>query len=89
MLVSRRSFAAVAASGILAAQTAHAAPQLGNPDNPPQGPEAIKGNPHSSNDPGLSANPLAPAGTDLLLRPCREKPLDASSPRRLDGRTIS
>jgi oxalate decarboxylase len=55
MIVSRRSFAAVAASGLLvtqAARSAHAAPQLGNPDSPAQGPEAIKGNPHSSNDPG-------------------------------------
>lgn len=34
MIVSRRSFAAVAASGVLAAQAARAAPQLGNPDNP-------------------------------------------------------
>jgi len=59
MIVSRRSFAAVAASGLLVAQSAHAAPQLGNPDNPPQGPEAIKGNPHSSNDPGPENKALA------------------------------
>jgi oxalate decarboxylase len=53
MIVSRRSFAAVAAaSGILATQAARGAPTLGNPDNPPQGPDAIKGNPRSSNDPG-------------------------------------
>lgn len=53
MIVFRRSAsAALAAGGLLASQTAHAAPQLGNPDNPPQGPEAIKGNPQSANSPG-------------------------------------
>ena len=52
MIISRRNFAAAAATGILAAQSAYAAPQLGNPDDPPQGPAAIKDNPHSSNDPG-------------------------------------
>lgn len=58
MIISRRNFAAAAATGILAAQSASAAPQLGNPDNPPQGPAAIKGNPHSSNDPGPKNNIL-------------------------------
>ena len=51
MIVSRRSFAAAAASGLLTAGAASAA-QLGNPDNPPQGPTAIKDNPRSGNVPG-------------------------------------
>lgn len=51
MIVSRRAFAAVTASGILTASAARAA-QVGNSDNPPQGSAAIKNNPRSSNVPG-------------------------------------
>jgi oxalate decarboxylase len=52
MIISRRNMmAAAAAGGILSASAARAV-QLGNPDNPPQGPDAIKGNPHSASDPG-------------------------------------
>jgi oxalate decarboxylase len=50
MIISRRSFATASAAGILAAGSARAA-MLGNPDNPPQGAEAIKGNPQSGSDP--------------------------------------
>lgn len=69
MIVSRRSFAAAAATGILAAQSAYAAPQLGNPDNPPLGPAAIKGNPRSSNDPGPKDPVLSSQFPDSELPP--------------------
>jgi oxalate decarboxylase len=72
MIISRRSFAAATAGGMLAASAARSA-QLGDPDSPPQGPEGIKGNPHSSSDPGpqnkaLDAqfpNDNMPPSTDL------------------------
>lgn len=52
MIISRRNFAAAAAAGgIVAASTARSA-ELGNPDNPPQGPAGIKGTPQSGSDPG-------------------------------------
>lgn len=51
MIVSRRTFAAATASGLLTASAASAA-ELGDPDNPPQGRPAIKDNPRSSNVPG-------------------------------------
>jgi oxalate decarboxylase len=51
MIISRRDFAAVAATGILAAGAANSA-ELGNPDTPPQGPDAIKDNPRSATIPG-------------------------------------
>lgn len=51
MIVSRRSLGAVAATGLLAVGGARAA-VLGNPDNPPQGPSAIRSNPQSGSDPG-------------------------------------
>src|SRR6185437_533232 len=52
MIVSRRGFsAAAAATGLLTAGSARAA-VLGNPDNPAQGPGAVKSNPKSGSDPG-------------------------------------
>jgi oxalate decarboxylase len=93
MIVSRRSFAALAASGVLTAQAAQAAPTLGNPDNPPQGPEAIKGNPHSSNDPGPKNPALGaqvpssemPPSTDSGDVPNFWFPFAAASKRLQDG----
>jgi oxalate decarboxylase len=52
MIVSRRSFAAAATGGGLLAASAVRAAQLGNPDNPPQGLDAIKADPKSKSDPG-------------------------------------
>jgi oxalate decarboxylase len=51
MIVSRRSFAAATAGGILTVNAARAA-ELGNPDVPAQGPAAIKDHPRSANIPG-------------------------------------
>ena len=73
MIVSRRSFAALAASSVLTAQAAHAAPTLGNPDSPAQGVEAIKDNPHSGADPG----PKNPAFGGQF--PSSEMPLSTDS----------
>jgi oxalate decarboxylase len=94
MIVSRRSFATVAAaSGLLATQAARGAPTLGNPDNPPQGPEAIKGNPHSSNDPGPKNEALGtqfpssemPPSTDSGDVPNFWFPFAQASKRMQDG----
>jgi oxalate decarboxylase len=51
MILSRRSFAAATAGGLLAAGAARGA-ELGNPDTPAQGRPAIKNNPRSADDPG-------------------------------------
>jgi oxalate decarboxylase len=67
MIISRRNFA-VAASGLLAAGAAHAA-ELGNPDSPPQGRQAIKANPHSSSDPGPQNKTLDAEFPDSQMPP--------------------
>ncbi len=93
MIVSRRSFAALAASSVLTAQAAHAAPTLGNPDNPAQGVEAIKGNPHSSADPGPKNPALGaqfpssemPLSTDSGDMPNFWFPFAAANKRLQDG----
>jgi oxalate decarboxylase len=93
MIISRRNMmAAAAAGGILSASAARAV-QLGNPDNPPQGPDAIKGNPHSASDPGPK-NPILggqfpdsemPPSTDHGDIPNFWFPFAAANKRTQDG----
>jgi oxalate decarboxylase len=68
MIISRRAFAAATAGGVLASHAASAA-SLGNPDNPPQGLPAIKGNPKSSSDPGPKNQVLDGQFPDLDMPP--------------------
>jgi oxalate decarboxylase len=93
MIVSRRSFAALAASGVLTAQAAHAAPTLGNPDDPAQGADAIKNNPRSGADPGPKNPALGtqfpssemPLSTDVGDMPNFWFPFAAANKRLQDG----
>jgi oxalate decarboxylase len=93
MIVSRRNMlAAAAAGGVLGAGAARAA-QFGNPDSPPEGPAAIKGNPHSASDPGPTNPAFAsqfpasemPPSTDHGDVPNFWFPFDNASRRLQDG----
>lgn len=68
MIVSRRAFAAATAGGLVASRVASAA-SLGNPDSPPQGLPAIKGNPQSSTDPGPQNKTLDGQFPDVDMPP--------------------
>lgn len=70
MIISRRSFAAAAATGMLTARAAAA--ELGNPDNPPQGRPAIKNNPRSADDPGPQNKILDAQFPDSAMPPATD-----------------
>jgi oxalate decarboxylase len=93
MIVSRRKMMAAAAAGGIMSASAAKAVQLGNPDNPPQGPNAIKGNPHSASDPGPKNPVLGSQFPDSEMPPSTDHgnvsnfwfPFAAANKRMMDG----